>query len=191
MGGQTLSFLRFSGAAPPADRGCNGATAPRYLSRGAGESGGACRAGRSALCLGMAGPPGCLGGQLSGLLSVSTWLLAPGGQRAALSAFSGAHFLFGRENSKTPRRKCSSSPRAFSLFCWLWLVGKRPCGVSPTPLSPPWSPGGDLGHDSKPHLASMVSSVLATGDLFIIPCGAPGPAWRLLSAPRACGSCGS
>ena len=137
-------------------------------------------------------------GRLSGLLSVSAWLPTPGGQRAALSTFSGAHFLFGRENSKTPSRKCSSSCRAFSLFCWLWLVEKGPCGgihVGFLPLlSPPLEPRRDLGplcHDSRPHLTSTDSLVLAIGDLFIIPCGAPGPAWRLLSAPRACGSRGS
>lgn len=41
-------------------------------------------------------------GRLSGLLSVSAWILAPGGQRAALSASSRACFLFGRENRKNP-----------------------------------------------------------------------------------------
>ena len=56
----------FSGVAPPADKGCNGAPDPRYLSGGAGESGGARQAGRSALCLGMAGLPGGLGGGSQG-----------------------------------------------------------------------------------------------------------------------------
>ena len=80
----------------------------------------------------------CLGaqGRLSGLLSVSAWLLAPGGQRAALSASSRARFLFGKENRKKPPtpppppagRKWSSSRSAFSLFCWPWLVRKGPRG---------------------------------------------------------------
>lgn len=138
----------FSGVALPADRGCNGAPAPRYLSGGAGESGGARQAGRSALCRN-GRSAWRTRGRLSGLLSVSAWLPAPGGQRAALSTFSGAHFLFGRENSKTPSRKCSSSRRAFSLLLAL-ACGERPmwgdpCRVSPTPLSPPWSPGGTWG----------------------------------------------
>lgn len=112
--------LTFSGGAPPTGRGCNGAPAQHYLTGGARESGGA--ADRSALCLGMAGPPRSLGKRLSQLMSMRAGLLAPGGQRTALSASSGANFLFGREN-----RKDSWQEMAFflhPLFCWPWFVGK-------------------------------------------------------------------
>lgn len=83
----------------------------------------------------MAGPPG---GLLSGLLSVSAWLLAPRGQRAALSASSGACFLFGRENRKTPCRKWSSFHSTFllALACGDKPTRGDPRGwVSPTPSS--------------------------------------------------------
>lgn len=148
VGSQTLSSLTFPGVAPPTDRGCNGAPAPHYLTGGARESGGA--ADGSALCLGMAGlpgGPGVGGWWLSGLLSVRDWLLAPRGQRAAFSASSGANFLFGRENRKTP----SLQEMIFflqSLFRWPWLVGRDHWGGPPwlgvpNSILSPWSPEGD------------------------------------------------
>lgn len=83
--GQTLSSLMFSGAAPPPDRGYNGAPAPHYLAGGARESGKACCAGRSALCLGMAGPPGGPGAALRAAVSEC---LAPGSWGSKGSTFS-------------------------------------------------------------------------------------------------------
>lgn len=138
---------------------------------------------------------GAWGGRLSGLLSVSTWLLAPGGQKAALSAFSGAHFLFGRENSKTPHKKCSSSRRAFSRFCWLWLVGKGPCrgsrwGFSHSSLSPLEPRRGPGARQQTPPCQHGQFCLGNRGPIYY-PLRGSWPAWHLLSAPRACGSRGS
>lgn len=152
--------LTFSGGAPPTGRGCNGAPAQHYLTGGARESEGATD--RSALCLGMAGPPRGLGKWLSQLMSVRPGLLPPGGQRTALSASSGANFLFGKENGKTPGRKWPSSCTPFSAGPGLW--GKtqwrdRHGWVSSLHpfLSEPRRGHGPFCHDSKPYItASLV-----------------------------------
>lgn len=150
-----------------------GPSAQHYLTGGAAESGGARRARprRSALCLGVAGLPGGLGAALGAAVSEC---LAPGsqGSKGSTSASSGARFLFGRENRKTPHPPPQEMVLFLQhLFRWPPLEGGRPGGGGswglglPNPVFPSSEPRRRPGAcHSKPHLTSMVNLGLATGD---------------------------
>lgn len=74
--------------------------------------------------------------------------LAPGGQRRALPAFSGANFLFGRENRETLAGNglLPAVPLLLALACGerpRW--GESPWLGLPHSILSPGSPGGDMG----------------------------------------------
>lgn len=122
--------------------------------------------------------------------------LAPGswGHRGALSASSGANFLFGRENRKTLAGNglLPAVPFLRALAC-----GEKPHGWVSPPHPSPWESTrghGPLCYDSKPYLTRILSLGVATGQMFSVrfytSCWAPGPAAPPLSAPRAHGILG-
>lgn len=138
------------------DRGCNGAPAPRYLSRGAWAVWGS--------------PSG-----LDGLLCVWEWQvrlgawgaalraavcehLAPGSRgsrKLRLSAFSGALPVW-EKTARPPTRNVPLPAEPFLVSAGSGLWGKAhvrdPCGVSHTPLSPLGAQEGTWGTTANPTL---------------------------------------
>lgn len=137
----------------------------------------------SALCLGMAGPPRGLGRQLSGLLSVRAWLLAPGVTRE--------HFqpLLGPTSCLEEKTERPSQEVAFflqSLFCGPWHVGRSLMAGHPPPHPSLWESTrghGPLCYDSNPTSPESLGWVWQQGkcslSIFIPPLGS----WACLSSP--------
>lgn len=138
--GWTLSSLTFSGAAPPTDRGCNGAPAQHYLAGGARESGGA----RGWVCSVSGNGRSTQGPGEAALRAAVSEGLAPGswGHRGTLSASSGANFLFGRENRKT---LAGNGLLPAVPFLGLGMWGEASWLCVPQPILLPGNPRGDMG----------------------------------------------
>lgn len=135
VGGQTLSSLTFSGAAPPAGRAGKGASAQRSAG-GARESGGAHRA-ADLLCVWewqVRLRPGA-----AALRAAVSEGLAPGGQRAAFQPLLGSTSCLGEKTERPPAGNGplpTASPQPLGPGLWGKPYGRWLPMAGTSPLLP-------------------------------------------------------